>query len=70
MNEVDQISRQVMERIEARSLTGQNKYGKSVERDDLTRIEWLRHAQEEALDLAVYLERLITDFSRLEDDGK
>ena len=30
-----------------------------MERDDLSRLEWLKHAQEEAMDLAVYLQKLI-----------
>lgn len=42
-----------------RSVTGLNKYGTTTERTDLTRAQWLRHAQEEALDLAVYLQKLI-----------
>ena len=35
-----------------------NRYGVSMARGDVSTEEWLRHAQEEALDLAVYLERL------------
>ncbi len=30
-----------------------------MQRTDLSRLDWLRHAQEEAMDLAVYLEKLI-----------
>ncbi len=30
-----------------------------MERKDLTELQWLKHAQEEAMDLAVYLEKLI-----------
>jgi len=30
-----------------------------MERKDLSRLEWLKHAQEEAMDLAVYLQKLI-----------
>jgi hypothetical protein len=30
-----------------------------MERVDLSSLEWLIHAQEEAMDLAVYLEKLI-----------
>jgi hypothetical protein len=31
----------------------------TMDRQDLNRLEWLKHAQEEAMDLAVYLEKLI-----------
>ena len=30
-----------------------------MERTDLSELEWLVHAQEEAMDLAIYLEKLI-----------
>jgi len=32
-----------------------------MERDDLSRLEWLKHAQEEVMDLAVYLEKIIQE---------
>jgi len=47
-----------------RSQVGLNKYGVTTERPDLTTLQWLRHAQEEALDTAVYLQRLITDIEK------
>ena len=43
----------------ARSERGQAKYGVTLARTDLSRVEWLRHAYEEALDLALYLRRLM-----------
>lgn len=51
----------VSQKLQERAAIGLAKYGVTMERGDLTRLEWLRHAQEEALDLAVYLERLIQD---------
>lgn len=55
----DPIVDAVREKLALRSLIGQRKYGTTMDREDLSRVAWLRHAQEEALDLAVYLERLI-----------
>lgn len=49
----------VMEMVRSRADTGLKKYGVTVSDNPLTRRQWLRHAQEEALDLAVYLQRLI-----------
>jgi hypothetical protein len=49
----------VIEKIRARRHAGRRKYGVSMERTDLTKLDWLRHAQEEALDFAIYLEKLI-----------
>lgn len=48
-------------RLKQRAEVGLQKYGTDTTRQDLTHIQWLRHAQEEALDLAVYLERIIKD---------
>ena len=49
----------VREKLLARMKTGIRKYGVTTERADLSQQQWLQHAQEEALDLAVYLERLM-----------
>ena len=53
------IEEQVCFKILKRSDVGKNKYGTTMERKDLTKLEWLKHAQEEAMDLAVYLQKLI-----------
>ena len=51
----------VRKRLADRAAAGLLKYGVDTTRTDLTRVQWLRHAQEEALDFAVYLERIIQD---------
>ncbi len=56
MSKIEDI---VIEKITARAELGHRKYNTTMERNDLTRKEWLIHAQEEALDLAVYLQKLI-----------
>ncbi len=53
------IEEQVCFKILKRSDEGKNKYGVTMEREDLTKLEWLKHAQEEAMDLCVYLQKLI-----------
>lgn len=58
---VDMIVESVRQKLFERSQTGIRKYGVSLERTDLSRLDWLRHAQEEALDLANYLEVLIQE---------
>tara|TARA_R100001244_G_scaffold110568_1_gene81726 strand:- start:14 stop:169 length:156 start_codon:yes stop_codon:yes gene_type:complete len=42
-----------------RAEVGEKKYNTTMERKDLSRVQWLVHAQEEAMDLAIYLEKLI-----------
>lgn len=54
----------VRAKLAERSAVGIAKYGTTTARTDLSRLDWLRHAQEEALDLAVYLQRLIADEER------
>ncbi len=50
-----------MAKIYERALVGKSKYGVTMERDDLSLKEWLIHAQEEAMDLAVYLQKVIEE---------
>jgi hypothetical protein len=47
-----------MARFKERSEVGIKKYNTTLERTDLTTLEWLQHAQEEAMDFVLYLERL------------
>lgn len=53
------IEENVCFKILKRSEVGKAKYGTTMERKDLNRLDWLKHAQEEAMDLAVYLQKLI-----------
>jgi hypothetical protein len=62
---VSRIEDEVASKLLWRAEIGQAKYGVTMERVDLTRREWLIHAQEEALDLAVYLEKLIQEYDDL-----
>ena len=54
----------VREKLKQRAEVGLAKYGTDTTRQDLSMVDWLRHAQEEALDWAVYLERIISDLSK------
>jgi hypothetical protein len=38
---------------------GKNKYNNTLDRTDLSVLEYLQHAKEEAMDLALYLEKTI-----------
>lgn len=56
---VDPIVEAVRVKLLHRSQVGLNKYGVGLNRTDLNTLQWLIHAQEEAMDLANYLEVLI-----------
>jgi hypothetical protein len=53
----------VRQRLATRADLGLLKYGVNTTRTDLKTVQWLRHSKDEALDLAVYLERLINDLT-------
>ena len=42
-----------------RAEMGREKYGQTLDRTDLSVIDYLQHAKEEAMDLALYLEKTI-----------
>lgn len=48
-----------MDKIEQRTEIGKVKYQTTVADSKLSRKQWLNHAQEKALDLAIYLEKLM-----------
>jgi len=56
---MSRIEDEVCKKIKARSDVGKQKYGVTMEEEELSRLAWLIHAQEEAMDLAVYLQKLI-----------
>ena len=49
----------VIERMRDRERVGLSKYGTTVDRSDLSRLEWLIHFQEELMDAVLYVQRLI-----------
>ena len=62
----DKIVLRVLARFNERSQVGIAKYNTTLERTDLDTLQWLTHAQEEAMDFVLYLERLKDEFSNTE----
>ena len=58
----------VITAIRERREKGRKKYGMTMDRDDLTPGQWIQHAQEEAMDLAIYLERVKSFFPNAPHD--
>ena len=50
--------------IIARQKKGIEKYGTTVAQNPLSHKEWLQHAYEEALDMAIYLRRSIEELDQ------
>jgi hypothetical protein len=49
----------IIDDLLAREDKGLKEYGTTMDRTDLTEIDWLQHAYEESLDLSIYLKKLI-----------
>ena len=56
---MSQILEEVINDLKQREEKGLKEYGTTVDRSDLSQNEWLQHAYEEALDLAIYLKKLM-----------
>ena len=54
----DAITDAVVVQLRTRAKKGKLKYGTTMERDDLTLMEWLQHLQEELMDAVVYIEKI------------
>jgi len=54
----DKIVQQVIDKFKQRSELGIKKYGVTLDRNDLNFKDWIQHAQEEAMDFILYLEKL------------
>ncbi len=49
----------IIDDLLSREDKGLQEYGTTMDRTDLTEQDWLQHAYEEALDLAIYLKKII-----------
>ena len=70
MSNDTEIEERVVDQIRSRRDKGRAKYGTTMERTDLTPPQWIQHAQEEALDLAVYLEKLKEDMEVMHGENR
>ena len=64
----DPIVQSVKKKMESRSAQGMAKFGCYLDRMDKDRVYWLRNAQEEAMDLALYLEKLLWEEVKGKED--
>ena len=55
---MSKIEEAVAKKLLDRAKVGEDKYGTTMERNDLSLMEWLIHLQEELMDAAVYVEKL------------
>lgn len=55
----DPIVKSVLKKYKQRSKVGIEKYGTTLDREDLTDKEWFTHLQEELMDATLYVERIL-----------
>jgi hypothetical protein len=55
---MDNILEEVLYRMRERSEAGIKKYGTTLDREDLSHLDWLNHLQEELMDAILYLQKI------------
>lgn len=60
----DSNVRSVVNKYKQRSAVGIQKYGTTLDRDDLSFDEWLNHLQEELMDATLYIEKLRSELKK------
>ena len=61
----DSVVGAVIQRHRDRAAVGYGRYGTTMDTDDLRPLNWVIHAQEEAMDLSIHLERLHRELEQL-----
>lgn len=56
--DTDSVVYSIINKFKERADIGMKKYGKNLDRNDLTTLDWIQHAQEEHMDAILYLEKL------------
>lgn len=66
----DTIVNSVMTKFASRSRLGVEKYGTTLDRTDVSTVEWVNHLQEELMDAILYIERLKRDLIMAKERAK
>jgi len=54
-----EVLKQVIDDMRKREEKGKQEYGTTMDRTDLSQTDWMDYAYEEALDLSLYLKKII-----------
>ena len=68
--QLDTILVRVLTKYRERATKGQEKYGTTLDRTDLTAQQWLLHLQEELMDATLYCEKLMSPSENLQNANK
>ena len=61
----DYVVDSVIDQFIDRATFGRNKYGVGMEREDLSILEWLDHAQQEAMDFTLYIQKIKSELKKI-----
>tara|TARA_B100000900_G_C20210868_1_gene565778 strand:+ start:316 stop:576 length:261 start_codon:yes stop_codon:yes gene_type:complete len=70
LEQSDTIVTSVVEKYLERSRVGKQKYGTTLDREDLDKIQWLVHLQEELMDATLYIEKLKKELENYKKENK
>lgn len=59
----DEVVESVVNQFVSRSEVGLKKYNTSLQKNNLSTLEWINHAQQEAMDFVLYLEKLKSNYN-------
>lgn len=54
----DSVVNDVVNKYKDRANTGLEKYNTTLDREDLTELQWLNHLQDELMDASLYVQKL------------
>jgi hypothetical protein len=60
----DSVIFSIVSQFIQRSKIGKAKYGTTLDRTDLSVLDWIQHAQEEHMDAILYLEKLKQEYKK------
>jgi hypothetical protein len=63
----DSIVESVINQFKQRSEGGIKKYNTTLDRTDLSTLDWIEHAKQEAMDFILYLEKLKSEVNNLKN---
>jgi hypothetical protein len=64
LDKMDSVVRSIVTKFMERSEVGRKKYGTDLDRQDLSILDWIQHAQEEHMDAILYLEKLKQEYTK------
>ena len=69
-NRVDPVVEDLVCKFRSRSLLGIQKYGTTLDDNNLSLKAWLTHAMEELMDASLYLNKIIMVLQKMDDDDE